>query len=215
MCARRCPACDGQVKVRGFRIETAEVEAACALHPGISEAVVVSRQMPSGGQGLVAYVVHRGDGAVGDDGAGGVGDVDVQAGASAAELRRFVAARLPDYMVPSAFVVLERLPLGPTGKLDRSALPEPEFAGEAYRAPRTEAEAIITAAYADVLGVERVGVDDDFFAVGGDSLRSIQVVARARGQAPLTSRGATSVLGSWWRPAARHASGSCPVALWW
>ncbi|MCW8096289.1 non-ribosomal peptide synthetase [Streptomyces tauricus] len=171
---------DGQVKVRGFRIETAEVEAACALHPGISEAVVVSRQMPSGGQGLVAYVVHLGDGAVGDDGAGGVGDVDVQAGASAAELRRFVAARLPDYMVPSAFVVLGRLPLGPTGKLDRSALPEPEFAGEAYRAPRTEAEAIITSAYADVLGVERVGVDDDFFAVGGDSLRSIQVVARAR-----------------------------------
>ncbi|MGC5562293.1 amino acid adenylation domain-containing protein [Streptomyces sp. FR-108] len=171
---------DGQVKVRGFRIETAEVEAACARHPGISEAVVVSREMPAGGPGLVAYVVHKGDGAVGDDGAGGVGDVDVQAGASAAELRRFVAARLPDYMVPSAFVVLGRLPLGPTGKLDRSALPEPEFTGETYRAPRTEAEAIVTAAYADVLGVARVGVDDDFFAVGGDSLRSIQVVARAR-----------------------------------
>ncbi|WP_328973724.1 non-ribosomal peptide synthetase [Streptomyces sp. NBC_00239] len=172
---------DGQVKVRGFRIETSEVEAACTAHPGISEAVVISREVGEGGaKQLVAYVVHTGEGAVGDDGAGGIGDVDVQSGASAAELRKFVAARLPDYMVPSAFVALGKLPLGPTGKLDRKALPEPEFLGEAYRAPRTEAEKIITAAYADVLGVDRVGLDDDFFAVGGDSLRSIQVVARAR-----------------------------------
>ncbi|MET7944001.1 amino acid adenylation domain-containing protein [Streptomyces sp. NPDC005302] len=171
---------DGQVKVRGFRIETAEVEAAVTQHPGISEAVVISRTVPSGGRQLVAYVVHTGEGAVGDDGAGGIGDVDVQSGASAAELRKFVAARLPDYMVPSAFVALGRLPLGPTGKLDRTALPEPEFQGETYRHPRTEAETVIAAAYADVLGVERVGIDDDFFAVGGDSLRSIQVVARAR-----------------------------------
>ncbi|WP_445585619.1 amino acid adenylation domain-containing protein [Streptomyces resistomycificus] len=171
---------DGQVKVRGFRIETAEVEAAVTRHPGISEAVVISREAPSGGRQLVAYVVHTGEGAVGDDGAGGIGDVDVQSGASAAELRKFVAARLPDYMVPSAFVALGRLPLGPTGKLDRSQLPEPEFAGEAYRPPRTDAEKTVTAVYADVLGVERVGIDDDFFAVGGDSLRSIQVVARAR-----------------------------------
>ncbi|MGW1993899.1 amino acid adenylation domain-containing protein [Embleya sp. NPDC001921] len=180
---------DGQVKVRGFRIETAEVEAACEAHPGISQAVVVSREVPSGGRRLVAYVVHTGGEAVGDDGAGGIGDVDVQSGASAAELRRFVAARLPDYMVPSAFVVLGRMPYGPTGKLDRSALPEPEFVGETYQEPRTEAEAIIAAAYADVLGVERVGIDDDFFAVGGDSLRSIQVVARARARGlELTTR---------------------------
>ncbi|MFJ9041499.1 amino acid adenylation domain-containing protein [Streptomyces sp. NPDC102406] len=171
---------DGQVKVRGFRIETAEVESAITAHPGIDEAVVISREVPAGGKRLVAYVVHTGEGGVGDDGAGGIGDVDVLAGASAAELRTFVAARLPDYMVPSAFVALGRLPLGPTGKLDRAALPEPEFLGEAYREPRTEAEQIITAAYADVLGVDRVGIDDDFFAVGGDSLRSIQVVARAR-----------------------------------
>ncbi|MYT73197.1 MULTISPECIES: AMP-binding protein, partial [unclassified Streptomyces] len=171
---------DGQVKVRGFRIETAEVESAITAHPGISEAVVISREVPAGGKRLVAYVVHTGEGGVGDDGAGGIGDVDVLAGASAAELRTFVAARLPDYMVPSAFVALGRLPLGPTGKLDRAALPEPEFLGETYREPRTEAEQIITGAYADVLGVDRIGIDDDFFAVGGDSLRSIQVVARAR-----------------------------------
>ncbi|GGS43578.1 hypothetical protein GCM10010270_12380 [Streptomyces violaceus] len=180
---------DDQVKVRGFRIETAEVEAVCAMHPGISEAVVVTRALPRGGRRLVAYVVHTGGGAVGDDGAGGIADVDMQSGASAAELRRFVAARVPDYMVPSAFVVLGRIPLGPTGKLDRSALPEPEFGGEGSREPRTEAEAIITAAYADVLGMERVGAEDDFFAVGGDSLRSIQVVARARARGlELTTR---------------------------
>ncbi|MFE0425577.1 amino acid adenylation domain-containing protein [Streptomyces sp. NPDC058953] len=181
---------DDQVKVRGFRIGTAEVEAAVAAHPGISQAVVISREAPSGGRRLVAYVVHTGDGAVGDDGAGGIGDVShVLAGASAAELRTFVAARLPDYMVPSAFVTLGRLPLGPTGKLDRSALPEPEFTGEVYRAPRTEAERIVTAVYADVLGVDRVGADDDFFAVGGDSLRSIQVVARVRARGlELTTR---------------------------
>ncbi len=180
---------DGQVKVRGFRIETAEVEAACTQHPGISEAVVVAREVPSGGRRLVAYVVHIGGTVGSGDGAGGIVDVDIQAGASAAELRKFVAARLPDYMVPSAFVAIGRIPLGPTGKLDRSALPEPDFAGGTYRAPRTEAEAIIAAAYADVLGVERVGVDDDFFAVGGDSLRSLQVVARARAKGlTLTTR---------------------------
>jgi amino acid adenylation domain-containing protein/non-ribosomal peptide synthase protein (TIGR01720 family)/FkbM family methyltransferase len=171
---------DAQTKIRGFRIEPAEVEAVCELHPGITQAVVVAREEPTGVRRLVAYVVQIGEGAVGDDGAGGIGAVDLQFGVSAAELRTFVAARLPDYMVPSAFVVLGRLPLGPTGKVDRSALPEPEFVGEVYRAPRTETEMIIAAAYADVLGVERVGVDDDFFAVGGDSLRSIQVVARAR-----------------------------------
>ncbi|WP_194910417.1 non-ribosomal peptide synthetase [Catenulispora rubra] len=180
---------DGQVKVRGFRIETAEVEAACVQHPGISEAVVVSRPAPSGGRRLVAYVVHIGGGEGGGDGSGAISDVDIQAGASSAELRRFVAARLPDYMVPSAFVALGRIPLGPTGKLDRSALPEPDFVGEVYREPRTDTEAIIVAAYADVLGVERVGVDDDFFAVGGDSLRSLQVVARARARGlQLTTR---------------------------
>ncbi|MBW5422927.1 amino acid adenylation domain-containing protein, partial [Streptomyces sp. BG9H] len=180
---------DGQVKVRGFRIETAEVEAACMRHPAVGQAVVVSRETPSGGRRLVAYVVYAGEGGVGDDGAGGIGDVDVLAGASAAELRKFVAARLPDYMVPSAFVVLGRMPLTSTGKLDRAALPEPEFTGESYRAPRNEAEAIITAAYADVLGVDRVGADDDFFAVGGDSLRSLQVVARARARGlELTTR---------------------------
>ncbi len=171
---------DGQVKLRGFRIEPGEIEAVCTSNPGVSQAVVITTAARGGGKRLVAYVVPTGGGAVGDDGAGGIGDFDLQTGVSVAELRRFVAARLPEYMVPSAFVVLGRLPLGPTGKLDRSALPEPEFVGEVYRAPRTDTEQVLAEVYADVLGVERVGVDDDFFTVGGDSLRSIQVVARAR-----------------------------------
>nr|WP_145982921.1 non-ribosomal peptide synthetase [Pseudonocardia sp. AL041005-10] len=181
---------DGQVKIRGFRVETAEIEAVCAQHPGIRDAVVVCRDAAAGGQRLVAYVVHTGEGAVGDDGAGGIGDVDVQAGASSAELRAFVGARLPDYMVPAAFVAMGRLPLGPTGKIDRTALPEPDFTPTTYRAPRGDTERILVEAYADVLGVDRVGVDDDFFAIGGDSLRSIQVVARARDRGlALTTRG--------------------------
>ena len=104
------------------------------------------------------------------------------AGLSARDLRRFVASRLPEFMVPSAFVVLDRLPLAPNGKLDHKALPDPEFTATTYRAPRTAVEETLAAVYADVLGLERVGLDDDFFAVGGDSIRSIQVVTRARAQ---------------------------------
>ncbi|CAM5661865.1 Carrier domain-containing protein OS=Streptomyces aurantiogriseus OX=66870 GN=GCM10010251_94530 PE=4 SV=1 [Streptomyces aurantiogriseus] len=107
-------------------------------------------------------------------------EVEMTAGVTVRELRRFVAERLPEFMVPSVFVSLERLPLAPNGKLDRAALPEPEFTGEAYRAPRSGVEEILAGVYADVLGVERVGIDDDFFAIGGDSIRSIQIVSRAR-----------------------------------
>ncbi|MFU0242839.1 condensation domain-containing protein, partial [Streptomyces scabiei] len=106
--------------------------------------------------------------------------LDLTAGVSVPELRRFVAARLPEYMVPSAFVVLDRLPLAPNGKLDRAALPAPAVRNETYRAPVSEPERILAAVFAEVLGVDRVGVDDDFFVVGGDSIRSIQVVSRAR-----------------------------------
>ncbi|WP_033264991.1 phosphopantetheine-binding protein, partial [Streptomyces alboflavus] len=102
------------------------------------------------------------------------------AGVSVAELRRFVSGRLPEFMVPSVFVVLDRLPLAPNGKLDRSALPVPVVKGEVYRGPSGEVERVLAEVYAEVLGVDRVGVDDDFFAVGGDSIRSIQVVSRAR-----------------------------------
>ncbi|WP_051866634.1 condensation domain-containing protein [Streptomyces griseus] len=110
----------------------------------------------------------------------GAGDPDLRAGVDVAEVRRFVADRLPEYMVPAALVVLDRMPLEANGKVDRKALPEPEFQAGEYRAPRTAQEEALAAVYAEVLGLDRVGVDDDFFAIGGDSIRSIQVVARAR-----------------------------------
>ncbi len=168
---------DRQVKIRGFRIEPGEIEGAVVAHPGIAQASVIAREAPGagGGKQLVAYVVP-----VGATAAGGMGDIDLNAGAGVAELRSFVRDRLPDYMVPSAFVALERLPLTANGKLDYAALPEPVFSGGEYRAPRNRVEEILAAAFAEILGVERVGIDDDFFAVGGDSIRSIQVVSRAR-----------------------------------
>ncbi|MFD9903811.1 amino acid adenylation domain-containing protein [Streptomyces sp. NPDC059063] len=166
---------DAQVKIRGFRIEPGEIEAALTAHPGVAQSVVVVRDGAGGARQLVAYVVP-----VADGGIAGSGDIDFHVGASAAELRRFVADRLPEFMVPAAYVLLDRLPLAPNGKLDLAALPEPEFATGTYRAPRTPQEQVLADVYAEVLGLDRVGVDDDFFASGGDSIRSIQVVSRAR-----------------------------------
>ncbi|MEV0442213.1 amino acid adenylation domain-containing protein [Streptomyces spectabilis] len=170
---------DAQVKVRGFRIEPGEVEAALTAHPGVAKAAVVTRQHQGSTQ-LVGYVVATQLWESGDVANVGDVDVDLTAAVSSRELRRFVSDRLPEFMVPSVFVMLDRLPLDPNGKLDRRALPEPEFTGSDYRAPRNAVEEVLAGVYADVLGLERVGIDDDFFAVGGDSIRSIQVVARAR-----------------------------------
>ncbi|MER5931170.1 amino acid adenylation domain-containing protein [Streptomyces sp. NPDC002054] len=172
---------DSQVKIRGLRIEPGEIEAALTAHPGVSQAVVTVYER-AGAKQLVGYVVPVG--VLGNDpgAAESIGDlhVDLTAGVSTAELRKFVSARLPEYMVPSAFVMLDRLPLAPNGKLDRAALPAPVFKGEVYRGPSNEVEETLAAVFAEVLGVDRVGVDDDFFAIGGDSIRSIQVVSRSR-----------------------------------
>jgi amino acid adenylation domain-containing protein/non-ribosomal peptide synthase protein (TIGR01720 family) len=169
---------DHQMKLRGFRIEPGEVEAALTAHPAIEQAVVAVHE-GHGSKRLVAWVVAAGAGGGTVDSLGELA-VDLTAGVSVAELRRFVAGRLPEFMMPSAFVTLDRLPLTANGKLDRSALPDPEFSAETYRAPSTAGEHVLAAVFADVLGLDRVGTDDDFFAVGGDSIRSIQVVARAR-----------------------------------
>jgi amino acid adenylation domain-containing protein/non-ribosomal peptide synthase protein (TIGR01720 family) len=156
---------DFQLKVRGFRVEPGEVEAMLRTHPGVREAVVVVRGDAPGGPHLVAYVVADG------------GD-----GAPAGELRAWLRERLPEHMVPSAFVALERIPLTPNGKTDRRALPAPEGGAgpAAYAPPRTSAEELLAEIMADVLGLERVGVHDNFFDIGGHSLVATRVVARIR-----------------------------------
>jgi amino acid adenylation domain-containing protein len=148
---------DFQVKINGLRVEPGEVESVLRSHPRVREAAVVARE----GR-LVAYVVPDGP------------------GAGAQELRGLAASLLPEYMVPSAVVALERLPLTPNGKLDRRGLPPPPAAATAYRAPRSALERALADVYAQVLSRAPVGIDDDFVAIGGDSVRAIQVVTRAR-----------------------------------
>ncbi|MEV1085172.1 amino acid adenylation domain-containing protein [Streptomyces sp. NPDC050211] len=162
---------DTQVKVNGIRVEPTEIETVLAAHPAIGRAVVTVRADDSGTTRLVGYVAPAATGA----------------NVSVAELRQFAAERLPDYMVPAVLVVLDRLPLTASGKLDRAALPEPEFTATAYRAPRSEAERVLAEVYADVLDAGQVGIDDDFFTSGGDSIRSIQVVARAKARGVVVS----------------------------
>ncbi len=164
---------DAQTKVNGVRVEPIEIEAVLGRHPAIQRAAVTVRADSTGVDRLVGYVVPVGP-------RDGVEDGDLSGMVSVADLLQFAAGQLPEYMVPAVLVVLDRLPLTATGKLDRAALPRPEFAGAAYRAPRSEPERVLADVYADVLDAEQIGIDDDFFARGGDSIRSIQVVARAR-----------------------------------
>ncbi len=171
--ARRLPAgeleylgrMDQQVKIRGFRIEPGEVEAVLLAHPGVREAVVVAREDGSGEKRLAAYLTAAGT------------------PPTAGELRAHLQGTLPEYMVPSSFQVLDRLPLTNNGKLDRRALPAPDPAAGAeaeYVAPRTPSEEVLAAVWSEVLGLERVGIDDNFFTVGGDSILSVRVAALAR-----------------------------------
>ncbi|MFF7202190.1 amino acid adenylation domain-containing protein [Streptomyces sp. NPDC008141] len=174
---------DTQVKIRGFRIEPHEIEAALEMHPGVAHAAVLPHTGRGGQKQLVGYVVPvTSTGAHTDTGGdkGAYGAIALSAGFSVGELRPFLAQRLPDHMIPATFTVLDALPLTPNGKLDKKALPEPEFRGAVYRAPRTDSEEILAALFAELLGLDRVGIDDDFFAIGGDSIQSIQVVTRAR-----------------------------------
>ncbi|WP_157535112.1 non-ribosomal peptide synthetase [Nocardia inohanensis] len=151
---------DFQVKIRGFRIELGEIEAALLALPEIANVAVLAKSDARTGDRLVAYLVPAG------------AEIDV------ARVKSALTAALPSYMVPSAFVVLEALPLNVNGKLDRKALPEPEFETTAFRAPSTPIEEIVANVFAEVLGAERVGADDDFFALGGNSLVATQVAAR-------------------------------------
>jgi acyl carrier protein len=190
---------DDQVKIRGFRVEPGEIEAVLAAHPAVAQAVVVAREDTPGDRRLAAYIIPAagdtgdhatGDGVPGDgaaDGAAGDGAAGDGAGDGTAHsglagvVRAFAAGRLPDYMVPSVVVVVESLPLTASGKVDRTALPAPGYAaGVGSREPATVREEILCAVFAEVLGLDRVGVDDSFFDLGGHSLLAMRLVSRVR-----------------------------------
>jgi amino acid adenylation domain-containing protein/non-ribosomal peptide synthase protein (TIGR01720 family) len=156
---------DHQVKVRGFRIELGEIETVLGQHPGLAEAVVLAREDTPGTKRLVAYLTARGP-----------------EPPKTAELRDFLKTRLPEYMVPALFVTLPALPLTPNGKVDRRALPAPDkdrASDRPYVAPSNPVEEELAALWAEALGVKRVGMNDDFFDLGGDSLLVIRVVSKA------------------------------------
>jgi amino acid adenylation domain-containing protein len=154
---------DSQLKILGFLVEPAEVEATLAGHPGVAQAVVLARELDNGEKQLVGYVVPQS------------GQLDVAA------LRAHTRTRLPDYMVPSAFVELDSLPLTANGKLDRAALPEPDFDQAATsRAPETDLQRTLCALFGSVLEVAEVGIDDSFFELGGQSLQAMRLLNRIR-----------------------------------
>jgi thioester reductase-like protein/non-ribosomal peptide synthase protein (TIGR01720 family) len=157
---------DHQVKIHGFRIELGEIEGALRQHPAVRETVVVVREEQSGNKRLVAYVVP-----------------EKQFIPTTSDLRGFLQEKLPEYMVPSAFVRLKALPLTPNGKVDRQALPAPDMARsnleETFVAPRTTAEKLLAEIWTQILQLETVGIHDNFFELGGDSILSMQIIAKA------------------------------------
>jgi amino acid adenylation domain-containing protein len=158
---------DNQVKIRGFRIELGEIETVLTQHPAVLETVVIVREYQSNDKRLVAYIVS---------------EQNVAVQSTPSELLRFLKEKLPDYMVPSALVMLDALPLNPNGKVDRNALPAPEnlVDEESYVAPRTPTEEILAGLFANILKLEQVGIHDDFFERGGHSLLATQLISRIR-----------------------------------
>jgi len=154
---------DQQVKIRGFRIELGEIETILASQPGVAQAAVIAREDSPGQKQLVGYIVPA-------------PQSDVDTGA----LRQALAGQLPDYMIPSALVSLERLPLTQNGKLDAGSLPSPHVQSRSRREPRTEREKLIAGLFSRILGLTAVGVDESFFALGGDSIQSIELISHLR-----------------------------------
>ena len=162
---------DFQVKIRGYRIELGEIEARLAEYAGVREAVVVAREDEAGDKRLVAYYTSTHGGGPEEDGVG------------AEQLRAHVSGKLPEYMVPAAYVRLEELPLTPNGKLDRKALPAPEgdaYATRGYEAPVGETEEVLAGIWGEVLKLDKVGRRDNFFELGGHSLLAVTLIERMR-----------------------------------
>ncbi|RAL30732.1 non-ribosomal peptide synthetase, partial [Rhodococcus sp. AQ5-07] len=159
---------DFQVKIRGFRIELGEIDAALTAHSDVEFAATMGTTLTSGAPALVSYVF-----------------VGKESAVSSADLSEFVSRTLPAHMVPASIMVLTDMPLTPAGKLDRKALPEPVFEVKEFRAPTTEMERVLSEVFADVLGLDQIGTDDSFFAQGGDSIMSIQLVSRAKARGVL------------------------------
>lgn len=158
---------DEQIKIRGFRIEPNEIVAALNEHPAVSQSVIVAREISQGDSRLVAYFVPR---------AGRL--------ATVSELREFLGGRLPAYMVPATYVTLDTIPLTPNGKVDRASLPAPDASNtlgeDVFHAPQTEVEQVVAGILAPLLGLERVDIEANFFALGGHSLLGIQLISRVR-----------------------------------
>jgi acyl-coenzyme A synthetase/AMP-(fatty) acid ligase/acyl carrier protein len=158
---------DFQIKIRGFRVESEEIEAVLEQHPQVREAVVAAREYRPDEKRLVAYVVPN-----------------EKSPHTAGNLRNFLKEKLPDYMIPSAIVILESLPLTPNGKIDRKALPVPESgwesSEESFVSPRTPIEEVLAGIWCDVLGIKKVGIHDNFFDLGGHSLLATQVMSGLR-----------------------------------
>jgi hypothetical protein len=158
---------DRQVKIRGFRVELEEIETVLRRHPDVRESVVLCREDRPGEESLVAYLV-----------------ADRQPPPSISGLRHFLSQQLPEYLVPAAFVTLDALPLTPNGKLDHQALPAPAGGRpdleSAFVAPRTPVEELLAEIWAELLGMERVGIHDNFFELGGNSLLATRAISRVR-----------------------------------
>jgi acyl carrier protein len=156
---------DNQVKIRGYRIELGEIEAVLGQHPSITESVISVREDSPGDRRLVGFVVARSE-----------------ASFDASEVRKYLKQKLPEYMIPSALVLLAALPLTPNGKVDRKALPAPNQNGaefdNTFTAPRTSIEEMLASIWAEVLKLEKVGIHDNFFDLGGHSLVATQIVSR-------------------------------------
>ena len=157
---------DGQVKIRGLRVELGEIETAMAAHEAVAQAVVIVRDDPAGDKQLVGYARLRPDGP----------------GVSVADLRQHLSQRLPAYMVPAHILVLDEFPLNASGKIDRTALPEPDAAAAAgtFVAPRTLIETVVVDMYATLLKAEQVSVEDSFFDLGGNSLQAMRLITKLR-----------------------------------